>query len=82
MSLSTEALSPVETLSDIEALFAMMRSFKVAIVELPGMRFVLEPEVPQPAAIRGNNVRDPEPVRSIHEDPFLYPDGDVPSFSR
>jgi hypothetical protein len=75
--------SPVESLEDLETLFALMRSFRVGIVELPGgFKVVLEPEMAQPAAQRGHAVPDMPAPRSIHDDPFLYPDGEVPTFGQ
>jgi hypothetical protein len=72
----------IESLEDIERLLAMMRSFKVGIMELPGgFKFVLEPEVPQPAKLRNPVPELPGP-KNIHDDPFLYADGNVPDFSQ
>jgi hypothetical protein len=73
--------NPVETLGDVEALFALMRSFRIGIVELPGMKFVLEPEAPQIPARQaaGEDVQLPVDIAS---DPMLYGDGIVPSYDR
>lgn len=75
---STSAI--VETLQELETLFALMRGAQVAIVEMPGLKVVMHPDQP-PVVTRERTQPDP-PVRptSMHDDPFLYSDGVVPSF--
>ncbi len=72
--------SPVQSLEDIECLLALMKSFGVAICELPGgLKFVMAPDMSQP--VRPTNaVPDEPPPRTVHDDPMLYMDGVVPDF--
>lgn len=78
---SSETQSLIETLGDLETLFALMRSQQVAIVEVGGLKVVMHPDQPAPAVHqRGDAMPDIPMPRSIHDDPALYPDGEVPSF--
>lgn len=77
----SETPSLIESLEDLENLFILMRNYSIGIVEVGGMKFVREPEVVVPTAVRGNAVPDmPAQNKPIHADPFLYADGVVPSF--
>src|SRR5690606_34276338 len=80
----SSSTNPVETLQELETLFALMRTFKVAICELPGgLKVVLQPEVEQPPMRQPKQPEStPARGRQVHDDPFLYSDGEVPSFER
>ena len=74
----TASTSMITELHELQTLFEMMREAQVAIVELPGgFKVVMHPDVPQP--VEQDHVPSAQP-RAVHEDPFLYADGNVPSF--
>jgi hypothetical protein len=76
---STSAL--VETLGDLETLFALMRGAQVAIVELPGLKVVMTPDQPVVQRFRDDDQQPAKPApTNLHDDPMLYSDGVVPSF--
>lgn len=78
-SSATDDLPLVETLTDLERLFSMMGTYGVTVVELGGLKVVRPPDVAK-TYVRSEE-RNPEPRSGpIHDDPFLYPDGSVPSF--
>lgn len=73
----------VETLGDLETLFALMRTFKVGVVQIGELKVVLEPDHAPLLAQRGHAVPEmPARSTSVHDDPLLYSDGEVPTFGR
>jgi hypothetical protein len=71
----------VETLGDLERLFALMRGAQVAIVELPGLKVVMHADQPVVQRFRGDDQTPAAPTpTSMHDDPMLYSDGLVPTF--
>lgn len=76
---TSDALPVVEDLNDIERLFSMMGTYGIGILEIGTLKIVRQPDI---AKTLGNDkgVPDRPQPRPIHEDPFLYSDGSVPSF--
>ena len=81
MSSKIPSTDLIESLGDLETLFALMRSQSVAIVEIGGLKVVMHPDQPAPLVQRQADMPTaPVPPRSISDDPFLYSDGEVPMF--
>jgi hypothetical protein len=64
----------------VRALFEMMGTYGIAILELPGgLKIVKAPDTAPTVQTRPEPPARPE---NIADDPWLYPDGEVPTFSR
>jgi hypothetical protein len=60
----------------------MVGTYGIAILELPGgLKVVKAPDTAPSLKVRSEVVENTSP-QNIAEDPFLYPDGEVPSFRR
>jgi hypothetical protein len=74
-------VTPYST-DDIRALFEMVGTYGIAILELPGgLKIVKAPDA-APTLQRSEGHEIKAAPRSVDEDPMLYSDGDVPSFRR
>lgn len=67
------------SVDELRAIFEMLGTYGIAILEMSGLKIVKAPDS-APTLERGHEVS--LPPRTLHDDPMLYSDGDVPSFAR
>lgn len=75
-----DEIAIVSDLSDLGRLFELMGTYGIAMVEIGKLKVMRPPDVAATAVKPRESAPERRVPGAVHEDPFLYPDGAVPSF--